>query len=120
VTFPAQAAPTVDDGNWTMAVKDYASTRSSSLDEINRDNVAQLQVAFTLSLGVERGQEAAPLVVGDTMYVVTPFPNILYALDLTKPGAPQKWKSNQTRNRPHKVWRAAMWSIAAPRTGRDS
>ena len=26
------------------------------------------------------------------MYVVTPYPNILYALDLTKPGAPLKWK----------------------------
>jgi glucose dehydrogenase len=26
------------------------------------------------------------------MYVVTPFPNYLYALDLTKPGAPMKWK----------------------------
>jgi glucose dehydrogenase len=41
---------------------------------------------------VLRGQEAAPLVVGSTMYVVTPYPNILYALDLTKPGAPAKWK----------------------------
>ena len=37
------------------------------------------------------GHEGAPLVVGDTMYVVTPFPNIAYALDLTKPGAPIKW-----------------------------
>ena len=26
------------------------------------------------------------------MYVVTPFPNYLYALDLSKPGAPVKWK----------------------------
>ena len=41
---------------------------------------------------MNKGQEAAPLVVGGTMYVVTPYPNILYALDLTKPGAPMKWK----------------------------
>ena len=33
-----------------------------------------------------------PLVVGSTMYVHTPFPNIVYALDLTKEGAPIKWK----------------------------
>lgn len=26
--------------------------------------------------------------MNDTMYVVTPYPNILYALDLTQPGAP--------------------------------
>ena len=38
------------------------------------------------------GHEAAPLIVQGTMYLVTPFPNVLYALDLTKPGAPLKWK----------------------------
>ena len=44
------------------------------------------------SVGVLRGQEAAPIVAEDRMFVVTPYPNILYALDLTKPGAPLKWK----------------------------
>ncbi|TGT68889.1 PQQ-binding-like beta-propeller repeat protein, partial [Mesorhizobium sp. M8A.F.Ca.ET.161.01.1.1] len=39
-----------------------------------------------------KGQEAAPLVIGNTMYIVTPFPNVVYALDLSKPGAPMKWK----------------------------
>ncbi|HVI26251.1 MAG TPA: methanol/ethanol family PQQ-dependent dehydrogenase [Xanthomonadaceae bacterium] len=84
----AQAA----DGDWPMPAHDYASTRFSPLDGINRGNVSNLQVAFTFSTGVNRGQEAAPIVVGDTMYVVTPFPNYVYALDLSKPGAPQKWK----------------------------
>ena len=37
------------------------------------------------------GHEGAPLVVGDTMYLVTPYPNIAYALDLSKAGAPIKW-----------------------------
>src|SRR5207244_1122015 len=63
----------------------------SGLDEINASNVGNLKVAWTFSTGVNRGQEAAPLVVGDTMYVVTPFPNILYALDLKANGA-AKWK----------------------------
>ncbi|WP_352965948.1 methanol/ethanol family PQQ-dependent dehydrogenase [Mesorhizobium sp. M1312] len=88
---PAAAAPP-DDGQWTMPAKNYASTRYSELAEITEDNVKTLQVAFTFSTGVNKGQEAAPLVVGDTMYIVTPFPNILYALDLTRPGAPMKWK----------------------------
>ena len=66
--------------------------RYSGLDEINTANVAQLRRRATFSTGVLRGQEAAPLVVSNTMYVVTPFPNILYALDLTQPGAPVKWK----------------------------
>jgi PQQ-dependent dehydrogenase (methanol/ethanol family) len=80
-----------DDGQWTMPAKDYASTRFSSLDEINTTNAANLKVAWTFSTGNTRGHEAAPLVVGGTMYVVTPYPNVLYALDLTKPGAPAKW-----------------------------
>ncbi|HEX6832879.1 MAG TPA: PQQ-dependent dehydrogenase, methanol/ethanol family, partial [Rudaea sp.] len=75
-----------------MPAKNYASTRFSGLDEIKGDNVARLQVAFTFSMGVNRGQEAAPLVADDTMYLVAPYPNALYALDLTKPGAPLTWK----------------------------
>ncbi|MBI3653055.1 MAG: PQQ-binding-like beta-propeller repeat protein [Acidobacteria bacterium] len=75
-----------------MPAKNYASTRFSSLNEITSDNVKDLKLAFTFSTGVNRGHEGAPLVVGNTMYIVTPYPNILYALDLSKPGAPMKWK----------------------------
>ena len=87
----ATSANEAEDGQWLMASKNYANTRFSGLDEINAGNVANLKVAWTFSTGVDRGQEAAPLVVGDTMYVVTPFPNILYALDLKNNGA-AKWK----------------------------
>ena len=90
------ASDTADDGQWTMAAKDYASTRYSRLAQINTSNVNQLKVAWTFSLGNTRGEEAAPLVVNNTMYIVTPFPNIVYALDLTKPGAPLKWKFTPT------------------------
>src|SRR5215207_2105266 len=81
-----------EDGQWLRPAKDFASTRFSGLNEITTSNVASLKLAWSFSTGVMRGQEAAPLVVGSTMYVVTPFPNTLYALDLTKPGAPTKWK----------------------------
>ena len=39
----------------------------------------------------DRGQEAAPIVANNTMFIVTPYPNIVFALDLSKPGAPLKW-----------------------------
>jgi lanthanide-dependent methanol dehydrogenase len=80
-----------DDGQWTMAAKDYASTRYSGLDEINTTNVGQLQVAWTFATGKLRGHEAAPVVVGSTMYIVTPHPNTVFALDLARDGA-QKWR----------------------------
>jgi PQQ-dependent dehydrogenase (methanol/ethanol family) len=83
-----------DDGQWMMAAKDYANTRFSGLTEITPANVKNLQLAWSFSTGVLRGQEAAPLVVNGTMYIITPYPNVVYALDLTKPGAPLKWKFN--------------------------
>ncbi|HEX2779518.1 MAG TPA: PQQ-binding-like beta-propeller repeat protein, partial [Gemmatimonadaceae bacterium] len=77
---------------WVMPQKDYANSRYSTLSEINTQNAKNLKIAFTFSTGILRGHEAAPLVVNKTMYVVTPFPNYLYALDLTKEGAPMKWR----------------------------
>jgi lanthanide-dependent methanol dehydrogenase len=76
--------------DWPMAMKDGPSTRFSSLAEINPGNVAQLKVAWTFGTGVNRGNESAPIVVGSTMYVVTPYPNYLYALDLANSGQ-LKW-----------------------------
>ena len=89
--IPASAASPPDDGNWTMPAKDYASTRFSGLNQITPANVAGLQVAMTFSTGTTEGFEAPPLVVNNTMYIVAPWPNTVFALDLTKPGAPAKW-----------------------------
>lgn len=85
------AQPQDEDGQWPMAAKNFQNTRYSGLNEINTSNVGQLKVVWTFSTGVDRGQEAAPIVVGDTMYVVTPYPNNLYALDLKNSGA-IKWQ----------------------------
>ena len=80
-----------DDGQWVRPAKDYQATRFSGLTEISTANVRDLRPVVTFSTGVNRGHEAAPIVAGNTMYVVTPFPNIVYALDLTKEGYPTKW-----------------------------
>ncbi len=79
-----------DSKNWAIQTGDYANQRYSKLNQITKDNVKDLRVAWTFSTGVLRGHEGSPLVVGDTMYVHTPFPNNVYALDLTKDGA-IKW-----------------------------
>src|SRR5438270_537232 len=80
-----------DDGEWVRPAKDFQGTRFSALTEINNKNVQNLRVVSTFSTGVTRGHEAAPVVAGNTMYIVTPFPNFVYALDLTKEGLPTKW-----------------------------
>jgi PQQ-dependent dehydrogenase (methanol/ethanol family) len=95
--LPAGSAPRAtaplpaEDGQWTMPAKDYSGLRYSQLAEITTANVKNLRPAWTFSTAVLRGHEEAPIVVNNTMYILTPFPNLLYALDLTKPGAPVKW-----------------------------
>jgi PQQ-dependent dehydrogenase (methanol/ethanol family) len=71
-----------DPNNWCIQSGDYAGTRYSTLDQVTTDNVGQLKVAWTFSTGVLRGHEGGPLVIGDTMWLHTPFPNIVYALNL--------------------------------------
>ena len=75
-----------DPNNWVLQTGDYFNQRYSKLDQINKDNVKNLKVAWTFSTGVLRGHEGSPIVVGDTMWVHTPFPNIVYALDLNNEG----------------------------------
>jgi lanthanide-dependent methanol dehydrogenase len=77
---------TADPNQWALQTGDYTNQRYSKLDQINRDNVNNLKVAWTFSTGVLRGHEGSPLVIGSTMYVHTPFPNIVYALDLDNDG----------------------------------
>ena len=89
---PATAAFDHPDGEWHIPAGDFASTRYSNLDQITAANVGRLKPAFTFDTGFKRGHEAAPLVVGATMYLVTPFPNVVYALDLTNPDHPVKWR----------------------------
>jgi lanthanide-dependent methanol dehydrogenase len=80
-----------DDGNWVRPGKDYQGTRFSGLTEITGANASQLRVVTSFSTGNIRGHEAAPIVADNMMFIVTPYPNIVYALDLTKPGFPLKW-----------------------------
>ncbi|SFG71946.1 PQQ-dependent dehydrogenase, methanol/ethanol family [Palleronia marisminoris] len=78
-------------GEWVMPTGNYANWRYSELDQIDKDNVDQLQVAWSMSTGVLRGHEGNPLVIGDTMYFSTPFPNNVFAVDLANDGI-IKWK----------------------------
>ncbi len=73
-------------GQWAIPTGDYANTRYSELDQINKDNVKDLRVAWTFSTGVLRGHEGNPLVIDGIMYVHTPFPNKVFALDLNDNG----------------------------------
>jgi PQQ-dependent dehydrogenase (methanol/ethanol family) len=78
-------------GEWKMPAGDYANLRFSPLDRITTSNVTNLRVITSMSTGIPQGHEGQALVVNNTMYVVTPFPNNLIAVDLTKPGGAVRW-----------------------------
>ena len=86
--LPASGAPRAtavldaEDGQWTMPMKSYNGIRYSQLAQITAANAKDLRPAWTFSTSVLRGHEEPPIVANNTMYVLTPFPNILYALDL--------------------------------------
>src|SRR5256886_15559874 len=82
-----------DDKQWVMPGKDYSASRFSTLTQITKENVKNLRPAWTFSTGTLRGHEGAPLAVGATMYVHTPFPNNAFALDVKGPDVGRiKWK----------------------------
>ena len=86
------------EGDWQMPGRDYSLQRFSPLAQVSTSNVANLKASWTFSTGTLRGHEGNPLVIGNVMYVHTSFPNIVYALDLSKEGAPQIWKYTPKNN----------------------
>ncbi|MFN0314249.1 MAG: methanol/ethanol family PQQ-dependent dehydrogenase [Burkholderiales bacterium] len=76
--------------NWAMQAGNFANHRYSELNQINKNNVNKLKVAWMMSTGVLRGHEGSPLVIGDTMYVHTAFPNKVFAVDVATQKI--KWK----------------------------
>jgi quinohemoprotein ethanol dehydrogenase len=73
---------------WLTYGGTYDEQRHSRLTAINKQNVAQLGVAWTYDLATNRGVESTPIVVDGTMYVTSAW-SVVYALD-AKTGA-EKW-----------------------------
>ena len=86
--------PDKEPQNWLMVNKDYCSHRYSELDQINKDNVKNLHVAFTVALGgvsgvgalPSGGHQSTPLVDDGFMYVVDGF-GAVYKIDVRDPTA---------------------------------
>ncbi|WP_304027889.1 methanol/ethanol family PQQ-dependent dehydrogenase [Methyloversatilis discipulorum] len=71
-----------DPKNWAMQAGNFENQRYSTLNQINKKNVKDLKVAWTFSTGVLRGHEGGPLVIGGMLFVHSPFPNKVFAIDL--------------------------------------
>ncbi len=85
----AQGVPPAD---WPMPGRDHALTRFSPLARLTPATVAGLKPLWTFGTGNLAGHEGNPLVVGGRLYLLTPWPNVLYAFDLDRPGDPPLWR----------------------------
>jgi PQQ-dependent dehydrogenase (methanol/ethanol family) len=81
--------------NWAMQAGNMQNHRYSKLNQINAGNVGKMQVAWTFSTGVLRGHEGSPLVVGNMMYIHTPFPNKVFAMNLDSQKIVWKYEPKQ-------------------------
>src|SRR2546422_6332982 len=89
---------TQDSKNWAMQAGNMQNQRYSTLKQINKDNVKNLRVAWTFSTGVLRGHEGGPLVIGDMLYVHSPFPNKVFAISLADQQIKWKYEPRQDPN----------------------
>lgn len=107
-------------GDWASYGHDASNSRFVALDEINRDTVGKLQVAWTYRTGdvaVSDGNGAedqnTPLQIGDTLFVCTPHNNVI-ALDADSGRV--KWKA--MINARSKIWQRcrglAYFDVHAP------
>jgi len=79
-------------GDWILPGRTYQLTRYSPLNQITKDNVGNLKEVFTYDDSIKDGHEGQPLFVNNTLYMVTPFPNRLYAFTLGQDGKfTKKW-----------------------------
>ena len=60
-----------DPANWITHGGSYAEQRFSPLDQIDRDSVGDLGLAWFSDMDTARGQEATPLVMDGKLYVTT-------------------------------------------------
>jgi PQQ-dependent dehydrogenase (methanol/ethanol family) len=84
-----------DPKNWAMQAGSLDNQRYSELKQITSKNAKNLQVAWTFSTGVLRGHEGGPLVIGDTMYLHSPFPNKVFAISLEDQSIRWKYEPKQ-------------------------
>ena len=71
---------TAEPADWLMYGGSYDNSRFSPLDDINRDNVGSLSLAWVFQTGVPYQFQASPIVADGILYVTAAY-NHLYALD---------------------------------------
>lgn len=81
VTAERLAAAESENESWLSYGRTYSEQRYSPLDQINRESVKELGLAWYADVTTSRGQEATPLVVDGALYVSTAW-SLVHAYDV--------------------------------------
>jgi len=81
--------------NWAAQAGNYQNWRHSELRQITADNVSRLTLAWSFPMPVRGGYEGAPLIIGDTLYLHSPYPNRVIAIDLADHGVRWRYQPGQ-------------------------
>ena len=112
------AGPRPQTGDWAITGSDPGSSRYSALDQINRDNVGRLEVAWTYRTGdaPPKGRseiQATPIVVDGVLYTTTP---ALAVVALRADSGTLIWRFDPSANRAresHVNRGVAVWTDGA-------
>ncbi|HVZ50149.1 MAG TPA: PQQ-binding-like beta-propeller repeat protein [Gemmatimonadaceae bacterium] len=101
---PAARAAAQQAGEWPSYHHDAASTRYSPLDQVNRDNVAKLAVAWTwksdsAGRATEYKNENTPIMVGGVLYFTTGLHRDVVAVDAATGAEQWRWAANESEPR---------------------
>ncbi len=120
----ADEAPSILGSDWISVGGDRGGMRYSAVDQINRANVSQLEVAWTYNTGEldrqpQKTIECTPVVVDGTMYITTGY---LRAVALDAATGRELWQVDPLKDHPSKFGPAsggvnrgvAYWSDGKP------
>ncbi len=110
-TLPLAAQNGAKNGEWRSYAAEPGSTKYSPLDQINRDNVKNLRIAWrfkTDNLGQrpDFNMQSTPIVIGETMYVQAGTRRAVVALNATTGEMLWMWRMDEGKR-----------GAAAPRQG---
>jgi len=81
ITDEALTNADAQQGDWLSYGRNYKEDRYSTLNQITKENVKDLSLAWAEEIGTKRGLQATPLVVDGIMYFSGPF-NKVWAYDV--------------------------------------
>ena len=110
-------------GNWLSHGRNYEEQRYSPLEDINKENIERLNLAWSFDMNSTRALEATPIIDNGIMFLTSEW-SIVHAIDARTgkelwfydPDVPKIWSKNDKSIGVHKVFGPIVYKISANKT----